>query len=334
MDEIISLTNQKGMSIICSSVGAGLIDIAVPDRNGNIESVLVRPRKYSQYFRASGHFGKPCGRTAGRIFPKEVDLGDEKFTIETTYPEKTFALHGGKEGISEKCFDFVKKEDRGSQSIIFTYLSKDGEGGYPGNLTITITYTLYNDENRLFIHHEATTDKKTLCNLTCHAYFNLSGNASRKVTDETLYLNSSRCGVVDENTVATSIMKVDEAFDFRTPHKIGDHIEEPEVQKTTLGYDHPYLLDGNMPGATLYDQISGRFLEIDTNYESCVLYSCNHPAEFLIQNNKELDKYDAICIEMQHFPNTVNSSFIHDKKDVLTPNYKYDEFIEYKFSTK
>jgi aldose 1-epimerase len=336
MDEIVTLSNKQGMSVVCSSVGAGLVDICVPDRNGTIQSVLVRPNKYSQYFRAGGHFGKPCGRTAGRISPNVFELDGKKFAIDTGN-NKTFALHGGREGFSEKAFDYEKKYDKESSSIVFSYFSKDGEGGYPGNLHVKITFVLMNDENRLIIKHEASTDKPTLCNLTCHAYFNLSGNAKENILNQILYLNSSKVGAVDCNTVAQSIVDVDKNFDFRTPHKIGDFIEEPEVQKTTLGYDHPFLLDETNEKkvqASLFDPLTGRFLEIRTSYDACVVYSSNHPSEFIIQNGEELSKYDAICLEMQHFPNSVNSNFIKDKKDILKPEQNYSNFIEYSFSTK
>lgn len=332
MSKLIKITNKRGMSVICSTMGGGIYDIMVPDKDGNIESVLVRPNSTDDYDYADGHYGKPAGRTAGRIRPKTVTLDENTFTIKTVNPKADFALHGGLEGFSEKEFEVSEKTVFDDQSLVFTYLSKDGESGYPGNLKVTIRYILRGNENRLLIEHEATTDKKTLCNLTCHAYFNLSGNNKRNILNQELYLNSSRYGVVDKETVATCISKVDENFDFRNPHKIGDFIEQKEVQKFTYGYDHPFLLDGNMPAAILCDKESGRELTIDTNYESCVMYSCNWPDHFINENGKYIQKYDGICLEMQHFPNTVHSSFIHDKKDVLAAGQKYDQFIEYTFS--
>lgn len=335
MDEIVTLTNKLGMSVVCSSVGAGLVDIVVPDKHGVFASVLVRPNKYSQYFRAGGHFGKPCGRTAGRISPNKFVLDGKEYTI-AVEPGKTFALHGGLMGLSEKAFDYTRSEDKDTKSLIFTYLSPDGEGGYPGNLKVTITFILFKNEYKLLIHHEAVTDKKTLCNLTNHAYFNLSGNAERNVLDQELFIAASEYGPVDENTVATSLVPVTKLYDFTKPHKIGDFIEDPIVQKTTLGYDNGFMLDKVDPKkvqASLYDPISGRKLEIRTSYEACVCYSCNHASEFIVQNGKELAKYDACCLEMQHFPNTVNSAFIKKKTDILEPGKKYDNFIEFDFST-
>jgi aldose 1-epimerase len=339
MDEILSLTSRCGMTIICSSVGAGLVDIQVPDRKGRIESVLVRPQKYSQYYRASGSFGKPCGRTAGRISPKTFTLEGKSYTIETGN-DKTFALHGGVEGISSKAFTVHKEIHDGADgysSLVFTYVSKDGEGGYPGNLTIKISYDLFDEGYRLRIRHEADTDQTTLCNLTCHAYFNLSGNDRRKVLDHTLMVAASKRGVVNENTVATELRDVEKIYDWRKAHKIGDFIEDPDIQWTTLGYDLPYVLDEVNPEkvqACLYDKESGRKLEVLTSYGSMVLYTCNHPSEYICQNGLEIGKYDGCCLEMQHFPNTVNSPFIKDKLDVLTPERHYDEFIEYRFSVE
>lgn len=336
MDEILTMKNETGMSVICSSVGGGLVDIEVPDKNGNIAPVLIRPAKFDQYFRNDAQFGKPAGRTAGRISPKIFTIEGETYEIDKGVDEP-FALHGGKECISMKTFSYEKKHDRNSQSIAFSYLSKDGEGGFPGNLHITITFTLFNKENRLLIHHEAKTDKPTLCNLTCHAYFNLSGDCARNILDEDLYIAASRVGKVNENTVATELVKADDNFSFITPHEIGDHIEEMEVQTNTHGYDHPYMFDEVKPDkvqASLYDKVSGRLLEIKTSYEACVLYTCNWPGTFPIQNHNYLEKYDGVCLEMQHFPNTINSDFIKEKTDVLSVKKKYDNFIEYKFSIK
>lgn len=338
MDEIFTMKNDLGMEIICSSVGAGLVDIRVPDRDGKIESVLVRPKKFYQYYRSSKMFGKPCGRTAGRLSPVHVVLpGGTEFTAEENVPGSNVALHGGKKGISDQPFNCERKEDKDSRYFVFTYLSEDGESGYPGNLKIRITFELKKNENRLIIHHEAISDKDTLCNLTCHAYFNLSGNAQRKVLDETLYLNADKVAVLNSSMIPVRLMKVNDNFSFLTPHKIGDHIEEKEVQHQTGGYDHPYLLQEQNPDivqARLYDEKSGRQLEIKTSYEACVLYSSNSPSGLFIQNDQELGKYDAICMEMSHFPNSINSSFISNKQDFLKADDKYDNFIEYSFSVR
>ena len=335
MDEIFSMRNELGMEIVCSSVGAGLIDIEVPDKNGKTESALVRPEHFYQYFRAGEMFGKPCGRAAGRISPIDVTIGKESFRVLSDDPH--VALHGGKDGISFQTFSCTRKEDEKSRYLVFKYVSPDGESGYPGTVEFKITFELHKKENVLRIHHEALSDKDTLCNLTCHAYFNLSGNAKRKVTDEELFLNADRVGVLDDDMIARKTMPVDEAFSFLKPHLIGDHIEDGEVQRVAHGYDHPYLLKEKNPSivqASLYDRESGRELEIRTSYEACVVYSSNWPAGFLIQNHLELGKYDAICLEMQHYPNSVHSDYIADKKDILKAHRKYDEFIEYTFKIR
>lgn len=179
MEEIITLKNKLGMVVTCYTMGAGLVNIEVPDRNGAFKKILICPTPDSEYIRLPGQYGKPAGRTAGRIAPKIFSLDGKEYEIDKGI-EGPFALHGGKECLSMKHFDFKKTIDKKTSSVLFTHLSPDGEGGFPGNLQIKITFTLMNDENRLVIHHEATTDKKTLCNLTNHAYFNLSGGAERK----------------------------------------------------------------------------------------------------------------------------------------------------------
>lgn len=334
MQQIHTISNNKGMSISCSEIGAGLIDIRVPDKNGQIESVLVHPENIDEYVFAEEYFGKSCGRTAGRISDASFELDGNKYKIQVPNNSE-HALHGGMDGISFKHFSCTKAEDAESKTLIFNYLSKDGESGYPGNLNVTISFRLMEKENRLIVRHEATTDKKTLCNLTCHVYLNLAGNVKKSGKEQTLYLNASKVGKVDKDTIARELTDVDQAFDFSVPHQIKDFLEEEEVQRYTHGYDHPYLLNKHSRKdvvASLSEKESGRLLEIKSSYESAVIFTANYDLNHIVQNSKKFKKYDACCIELQHFPNAVNSPFITDKKDILSAGNRYDEYIEFNFS--
>jgi len=334
MEKTYSIKNNKGMTVVYSPIGAGLVDIIVPDKFGKQESVLVHPLDIDDYNYSYCYFGKPTGRTAGRIENGEFNLNGKRYSIEKRKTNK-HALHGGVEGFAFKVFSVEFKEDDMFNSLIFKYLSPDGEGGYPGELKATITYKQYKNENKLLIIHEAISDKDTLCNFTTHAYFNLAGNCKRDILDEMLYINASKYGKVDKNVLATGIFDVDENYDFMTPHSIGKYIEAKECQEYARGYDNPFVLNDTGRGSLstfLLDKMSGRCLKIVSSYECMVLYTTCYPDEVVVNTGKPLSRYLGCCLEMQHFPNACNSNFIKDKKDILKKGEKYSEFVEYDFT--
>jgi aldose 1-epimerase len=333
METLFRIQNNKGLEITFSAIGAGIVDIIMPDKNGVRESILVTPLNIEDYISSKCYFGKPTGRTAGRIENGEFELEGQIYKIKKAEGNK-HALHGGVEGFAFKKFDAEEKEDENYKYLIFKYLSKDGEGGYPGNLKVSIIYRLSKNENKLRIDHQGTSDKTTLLNLTNHAYFNLSGNCKRNILKQTLYINSSKYGEVNQDVISTKIEKVDEVFDFKTAHEIGKYIESEECQKNSRGYDNPFLID--QPGehnvsAFLLDEISGRYVKIMSSYECLVFYSTNYPDPVIVNQGRSLEKYDGCCLEFQHFPNGINSKFIENKKDILKKENEYKEFIEYDF---
>ena len=333
METLFKIQNNKGLEITFSAIGAGIVDIIMPDKNGVKESILVTPLNADDYFSSKCYFGKPTGRTAGRIENGEFEIDGHHYKIEKPEGNK-HALHGGVEGFAFKKFDVEEKQDENYKYLIFKYLSKDGDGGYPGNLNVSISYRLSKDENKLRIDHFGKSDKTTLLNLTNHSYFNLSGNCKRNILNQILYINSSRYGEVDKDVISTRINNVDEVYDFKTAHAIGKFIEAEECQRNSRGYDNPFLID--QPGehnisAFLLDEISGRYVKIKSSYECVVFYSTNYPDSVVVNCGRSLEKYDGCCLEFQHFPNGVNSKFIYDKKDILKMEKEYKEFIEYDF---
>lgn len=333
MNNIYKLENKKGLKIILSSIGAGIVDIIAPDRNGVEESILIHPKNIDEYAYSSCYFGKPTGRTAGRIENGSFEINNQKYEIVKAKGNK-HALHGGVDGWAFKEFKVEQKADKEYQYIVFKYYSKDGEGGYPGNLRASISYRLSNEKNVLRVEHHGQTDKDTLLNLTNHAYFNLSGDGKRNILDHILYIDASKFGEVNQDIIATGIKDVDEVYDFKIPHEIGKYIETSECQNNSRGYDNPFIID--QPGehsvsAFLLDRISGRYIKIKSSYECAVFYSTNYPDPIIVNHGESLKRYDGCCLEFQHFPNGVNSSFLSHKKDVLRKNEKYQEFIEYEF---
>lgn len=331
--EFLTIKNELGMKVTVCDVGAGLYDIVVPDRNGNLESVLVKPYNKKQYCYATSYFGKPCGRTAGRISGGVFQLDGKEYQIKKDESEEN-ALHGGIDGISYKTFNYEMRNTPEAIEVIYSYLSKDMESGYPGNLNIIITYSLAKKENQLAITFNCETDKTTLCNLTNHAYFNLSGNVRRNILNHELFINSSNYGYINSHSIPEKIIPVTKEFDFQKPHPIGDFILEKSVVENTNGYDHPFILNEENPEivqVSLYDPESGRKLEISSTYEAVVAYSCNYPEKVILSNGNQLKKNDAICLELQHFPNTINSYFLKNKKDILSPNKQYLQRILFNF---
>lgn len=318
MEKIYTLTNKNKVKVYVSNVGAGIFDITI-NKDHNDKSIILRPKNEDDFFFSKDYFGKPCGRTAGRISNSSFILNNIKYNIENDLPYDV--LHGGKNGISFKIFDVVEVK---SNSITLHYLSKDMESGYPGNLDLEITYSL-DDDNKLLIKHKYRSDKDTLCNITSHLYYNLSSSLKEKIFDHYLEIVSDTYGELNEENVPIKLSKVNAAFSFKKMHKIKDHLFDEEVQKN-LGYNHPYILSHSKDyDALLYNAESNITLYFKSTYDAVQFYTCNYPSSTIMNNNRTVEKYDAVCLEFQHFPNGINSDFIKEKKDICK---KHIEHIE------
>ncbi len=248
-------------------------------------------------------------------------------------------LHGGTKGFDKVMWSGTPSTSADGASLKLTYLSKDMEEGYPGNLQVTVTYTLTND-NEVKIDYEATTDKKTVLNLTNHSYFNLSGNTKHNILDHKLSLAASKFLPVDQTLIPTGELKDVKGtpFDFTKPEVVGKRINDDDPQiKAGIGYDHCWIFDkepGALAlGATLYDSISGRYMEMFTTEPGTQFYSGN----FL--NGKVTGKFNTVyeqryglCLETQHFPDSPNRPEFPTV--VLNPGEVYRTTTIYKFSAK
>lgn len=318
MEKIYELSNKRGIKLYVSNVGAGIFDITI-NRNNKVQSIILHPRDVDDFFFSKDYFGKPCGRTAGRITGSSFVLNDTTYHIENDLPYDV--LHGGTNGISFKEFTVLNQT---LNSITLHYLSKDMESGYPGDLDIEITY-LINNDNEIEIIHKYKSNKDTLCNLTSHLYFNLSHNLNDTILDHELMIDSDLYGELDKDNVPIALREIDDTFSFKEMHKIRNHIFDDEVQKN-LGYNHPYQL--NHKGE--YDAIlkeSNTNIEIDfkSTYDTLQFYTCNYPSNTIMNNGRSVNKYDAVCLEFQHFPNGINSPFISNKKDICKKDTLYIE---------
>jgi aldose 1-epimerase len=284
--DIFTLTNDKGMSAKVMTLGAVLVDLKVPDKTGKAESVVLGYDNVKAYEKGS-FYGATVGRVANRI-------AGAKFTLDGKEYKLTANIHGGKRGFTRVIW---KAEPLPAQNAVrFSYLSADGEEGYPGNLSVSVTYTL-TKENELRIDYKAKTDKPTPVNLTNHSYFNLAGPDSKTVLDHVLQLSSQAYTVFDKALIPTGEIApvAGTPLDFTTAKRINDGIAEQKKAGGKTGYDHNFVLPGK-PGqlaqaAKIVDPVSGRVMTVRTDQTGMQVYTANG---------------NAICFETQHHPNSVN----------------------------
>jgi aldose 1-epimerase len=330
--ELITLKNMNNMEVKLLSYGAAIVELLVPDRDNKAENVVLTYQDIEDYIQNPPYFGVTLGRTSGRIAAGEFNLDGHLYKL-----NKNFGAnhgHGGAKGFSHRLWSYSIKEADNGASIEFSYKSPDGEENYPGELDVKVIYTLRQD-NSLTIEYEAESDKRTLCNLTNHSYFNLSGNYKRKTTDQSLRIASRSFLELDSNLIPTGrpIDVKDTPMDFSQRKLIGRDIEKDYEQlKIGNGYDHPWLLEGKTNQIEMYDNISGRKMNITTTYPSVVIYSFNYPSKENLKYGRAAQKHDGICFETQYEPDGINSENFN--RSILQPGSKYYQKTEFKFSVE
>ena len=334
--DLYTLTNDNGMEVCFTNFGGRIVSILVPDRHGNMLDVCLGHDSIADYIRygyQGCNFGALIGRYGNRI-------KDGKFTldgIEYQLPRNNDGncLHGG----GDIAFHnrMWQAQPISNSSIAFTTISPDGEDGFPGNLSVKVTYTLTND-NAITIAYEATTDKPTVINLTNHCYFCLSGDPSRDVMDEILYLNAEAYTPVDANVAVTGEIATVEntPFDFRTPTRIGDRINDTTHQQIVngRGYDHNWLLntngDINAVAATLYDPTTGIEMTIHTDQPGVQFYAGNFlDGSFMGKKGVAYPLRSGLCFETQHYPDSPNQPAF--PSTTLRPGETYTTSTIYQF---
>lgn len=327
------LKNKNGAEACITNYGGRLVSVMVPDKKGNMTDVVLGYDNVGKYVASDGNYGALIGRYGNRIDQAKFTLDDTEYTLPAN--DGNHCLHGGPLGYHTRMWDAKQLND---QSLELTYLSKDGEAGFPGNLDIKVTYTL-TDDNAVDIKYEATTDKKTVVNLTNHSYFNLSGVPGSDVLDQEIMINADNYTPVDETLIPTGISTVAETpLDLRTPVAIGKHINEPfdQLQKGR-GYDHNWVLnsngDKNVLAAKAYSPTSGIALEVYTNEPGIQFYTGN------FMDGKDTGKHGvlyphrgAFCLETQHYPDSPNHPDFPSV--VLNPGEKYFSECIYKFTVE
>ena len=331
---LYTLTNQNGMSVSIMDYGATITSIRVPDRNGKMDDVVLGFDKFSPYLKMKDYFGATVGRYANRIARGKFTLDKTNYQLAINNPPN--ALHGGLRGFDKRMWNaesFVSDVP----AIRFTYLSKDGEEGYPGNLFVSVTFSL-DEQNELRITYHATTDKPTVLNLSNHSYFNLGGAGSGPILNELVTLHADKFTPVDDTLIPTGEIQdvAGTPYDFRQPTAVGAHIKE--LKDKPQGYDFNYVLNKGFfsdwsLAAVVEDPTSGRRLEISTDQPGIQFYSGNFlTGSYVGRERKRYPQYGGIVLETQHFPDSPN----HDNfpTTILRPGDDFQSSTVYAFSVE
>lgn len=328
-----SLMNNNGFEVRVLNLGGIITDIITCDKNGNKENVVLKYKDFESYINNPSYLGALIGRTSGRISNGEVELNGELIKFNKNY--NLHQGHGGNEGFNKKIYNVIKGETEKEVFVELSRISEDGEENYPGNLEVKVRYTV-TDNNELKISYYGVSDKDTLVNLTNHSYFNLSGNGKADILNHELYINSN--SIVELNNVQAptgELLNIEETeFDFTNAKKIGKDINGDHIQlKYGNGYDIPwYLNDNSNLSLSLYDDKSGRLLEVYTDRKTVVVYTHNYPDQETLENNNNGMWRYGVAVEPQNPPIGLNYAFVEDS--ILKSGEEYKSETVYKFSTR
>ena len=328
---LYTLTNKNGMSVGIMDYGATITSIRVPDRNGAFDDVVLGFDRFKPYLAMKDYFGATIGRYGNRIARGRFTLNKVPYQLAINDPPN--ALHGGWYGFNRRMWNFEQIESD-EPAVRFTYLSKDGEEGYPGNLFVSVTFSL-NDDNELHITYAATTDKPTILNLTNHSYFNLGGAAGGPILNELVTIHADKFTPVDATLIPTGEIKdvAGTPYDFRQPTAPAAHIRQ--LDDKPQGYDFNYVLDKGYfssygLAATVQDPGTGRRMDVYTDQPGLQFYTGNFlTGSYVGRERKRYPQYGALCLETQHFPDSPN----HDNfpSTVLLPGQDFHSTTVYKF---
>jgi aldose 1-epimerase len=333
---LYTLKNKSGMEVQITNYGGVIHSLKVPDRNGKIDDVVLGFDTLAEYEAPGPYFGAIVGRYANRIAKGQFTLEGKKYQVTVNNPPNM--LHGGKSGFDKKVWKVVEGGAAKDQQLHLHYLSKDGEEGFPGNLSVDVTYTL-NDRNELKIDYAATTDKPTVLNLTNHSYYNLKGQGNGDILDHVVQLSASKFTVVDKDLIPTGELRpvAGTPFDFRKPTKISAHINDNNEQlKLGIGYDNNFVIDNGGKSVTFAARVvepsNGRILEVQTTEPGVQLYTSNHMDNGV--HGKAGKTYNfryGLCLETQHYPDSPNHPEFPTTE--LKSGQKFHSTTIYRFTT-
>ncbi|HKJ62442.1 MAG TPA: aldose epimerase family protein [Hyphomicrobiales bacterium] len=336
--DLFTLKNKSGVTVKITEFGGTVTSIITPDREGKMGDIVLGHDDLKPYIGRSQnpYFGGTIGRYANRIAKGKFSIDGTEYTLATNNGENH--LHGGNEGFDQRVWDGASFTNSHGAGVTFTRTSADGEEGYPGNVELTVRFTL-TDADELKVEYFATTDKPTPINMTNHSYFNLSGDASRDVLGHVLTIPASFITPTDAGGIPTGeLMGVNGTpFDFTTPREIGERIETKHPQiEIGLGYDHNWVLNNQSnvlkPAAVLTDPASGRSVEIATTEPAIQFYTGNYLDGSITGKGGAVYKHRyALCLEPQHYPDSPNHPDF--PSTLLEPGETYQTTTVYKFTT-
>ena len=332
--DLFVLENKNGMEVCITNFGGRIVSVMVPDKDGVMRDVVLGFDSIQDYIKFPSDFGATIGRYANRINQGKITVDGVEYQL----PRNNYGhcLHGGPKGYQYQVFD---ARQLSSQVLELTYLSKDGEEGFPGNLTCKVTFSL-TDDDAIDIRYSAETDRTTVVNMTNHSYFNLDGDPSKSNLDYLLTIDADAYTPVDSTFMTTGeIVSVEGTdMDFRTPTAVGARIDNDfEQLKNGKGYDHNWVLntkgDITRPCATLESPVTGIVLDVYTNEPGIQIYAGNF-LDGTLTGKKGIvyGRRASVCLETQKYPDTPNKP--EWPSALLKPGEKYDSHCIYRFSVK
>ncbi len=335
--DLYTLENKNGLRADITNYGGRIVSLLVPDKNGTFEDIVTGYHTIDEYFESEEiYYGALIGRYANRIANAKFTLDGEEYTLAAN--DGPHHLHGGPGGFHNVVWDAEQPDEK---TLKLSYSSPDMEEGYPGNLNVEVLYRL-TDDNDLEIEYSATTDKKTVINLTSHAFFNLAGEGSEKITDHYLKINADYFTPVDEGLIPTGeIVSIENTpLDFREYTRIGERIESDHPQMIYgHGYDHNFVINRNIENndlesaASVYDEGTGIKMEVLTTEPGMQFYSGNFlTGEDVGKRGEPYLHRTSFCLETQHFPDSPNKPEF--PSTVLEPNEEFNSKTIYRFSIR
>jgi len=335
--DLYTLRNTRGAEATITNYGAIVVSLKVPDRNGKFDDVVLGFSDFNGYLKNDPYFGTIVGRYGNRIAKGRFTLNGVEYKLAVNNGENH--LHGGIKGFDKVVWTGREMKSKAGPAVVLTYLSKDGEEGYPGNLNVRVVYTLTNN-NELKIDYNATTDKDTVTNITHHSYFNLAGEGNGDILNHLVTINANRFVPTDAGSIPTGELRrvAGTPLDFLKATAIGARIDQDDEQlKFGRGYDHTWVINGR-PGtmrlaATAYEATSGRVMQVWTTEPGMQFYTGNFLDGTLTgKSGKIYPRRSGFCFETQHYPDSPNQPSF--PTTTLKKGAVYKSTTVYRFSAR
>ena len=334
--ELYTLTNANGVEARITNYGGIIVSLKTPDRGGKMDDIVLGFDNLDEYLKGHPFFGAIAGRYGNRIGKGRFTLNGVEYKLATNNGENH--LHGGIKGFDKAVWKARQVPARDGVALELTHFSKDGDEGYPGNLSVKVIYLL-TDKNELRIDYTATTDKDTVVNLTNHSYFNLAGQGSGDILNHQVTINADRFTPVDAGMIPTGELRSVKGtpFDFTKPTAVGARVEQDDEQlKFGRGYDHNFVLNGQAEtlrqAVKVVEPATGRVMEVWTTEPGVQFYIGNFLAERAGKSGKVYNKRYGFCFETQHFPDSPNKPSF--PSTVLKKGGRYQTTTVFKFSAQ